>query len=621
MARLAIAALALAVWLQEPKPAPRVDLAGDPLPEGAISRLGTRRWRTPGRVWSLAFGKDGKTLLVGAGTSLLLWDVEKNERRRIFQGHRGVVGSIALLPDGTRAMTASGDGTMALWNLETGVRLRSFTVDIQRVWTVALSKDGAIALSASMDGTLGLWNVETGERTRTIHAHDGPAMSAVFVKDDAQILSGGADGRLILWEVATGARLKCVDAHRGEISGVAVSPDGKTAVTTCGRMIPKESASTAEGGMAAWDLESGRRLRLFQTRAEFLWAAFTPDGKSVVAGSADRTAALWDVDSGTRILAFEGLGDRTHPVAVRDGKVAIGNGTAVELFDANTGRRSFDVLGHGDGVGGVAFLPDGRAVTAGADGWIATWDPTSGRRLRMIDTGALEFGNLAVDSDGRRAATGGWISKCAVWDLETGECLRRFEGFSARGAAFGPDTLATGHLNGRVVVWDLESGTRLREFAGSSTGAVAVRPDGKRALVPSGPKSAAVIDYATGEALRLLEGHAREVISVAYAPDGTLAATGGADGMIIVWDGDGEKELKRLETGSPVRALAFGPRGRLAAGHGSGLSVWEATSGKRLATFQGHSGGVTSVAIDATGKRAISGSGDTTAIVWELPAP
>jgi len=610
----------LATALQEAKPAPRVDLAGDPLPDGALCRLGTRRWRTPGRVWSLALGKDGRTLLVGAGTSLLLWDVEKNERLRVFQGHRGVVGSIALLPDGARALTGSGDGTMALWNLESGTRIRSYAGHEGRVWTVAVSKDGATALSAGMDGTLGVWNVETGERTRTLKGHEGAAMCAVFVKAGAQILSGGADGRLILWDASSGARLKSVEAHRGEISGLAISPDGRTAVTTCGRMIPGDGPERPEGGMAAWDLESGRRLRVIPGRAGFLWAAFTPDGKSVIAGCDDRSAAIWDLESGDRILAFEGLGDRTHPVAMRDGVVAIGDGTAVALFDANTGKRRFDVPGHGDGVGGVGFLPDGRAVTAGADGWIAIWDARTGRRVRTIDTGALEFGTLAVSSDGRRALSGGWKSPVELWDLETGSSLRRFEGSSARGVAFGSGAIVAGLLDGRVIAWDFESGTPLRYFAGASSGVVAVRPDGKLGLVPAGPKSAAAIDFTTGAVLRRLEGHDREVTSAAFSPDGAIAATGGADGRILVWDGDGVKESKRLETGSSVRALSFGPGGLLAAGHSSGgVTVWDAASGERLASFRGHSGGVTSVAIDGAGRRVISGSGDTTAIVWELP--
>ena len=608
----------LLVLLQEPKP--RVDLAGDPLPQGAVSRLGTRRWRTPGRVWSLAFGKDGRTLLVGAGTTLLLYDLEKNERIRAFQGHRGVVGSIALLPDGARALTGSGDGTMALWNLETGAKIRSYTGHKDRVWSVRLSKDGATALSAGMDGTLGLWNVETGERIRTFTGHKGAAQSAAFIKQETQILSGGTDGRLILWDAATGARLKSVEAHSGEISGLAMSPDGRTAVTTCGRLIPAEGQPHAEGGMASWDIESGRRLRLFPGREEYLWAAFTADGNHVLAGCADRSAALWDLETGARLLTFEGLGDRFHPVAMRDGVAAIGDGTSVALFDANSGKRRFDVPGHGDGVGGVGFTADGRAITAGADGWLGLWDPESGKRVKSIDTAALEFGSLAVSADGLQALTGGWRSPASLWNLETGECVRRFNAPSARGVALASGLAATGMLDGRVLVWGDES-TGVRTFPGVVSGAVALRPDGKRAIIPAPPKAATAIDLESGRVLGKLEGHTRDVTSVAFAPDGGAAATGGGDGLVILWDGNAEKETGRLETGNGIRALAFGPKGLLIAGHSNGsVTIWETTPPRRLASYQGHQGGVTSVAIDRAGKRAISGSGDTTAIVWEIPA-
>lgn len=618
MIRVLIAALL--VLPQEPK---RVDLAGDSLPEGAVSRLGTRRWRTPGRVWSLAFGKDGRTLLVGAGTTLLLWDLEKNERVRAFQGHRGVVGSIALHPDGARALTGAGDGTMALWNLEGGNRIRSFAGHEGRVWSVALSKDGSTALSAGMDGTLGLWNVETGERIRTFKGHRGAAMGAAFVKGESQVLSVGVDGRLILWDASTGERLKSVEAHRDEISGLAISPDGRTAVTTCGRIIPAEGPEPAEGSLAAWDIESGRRLRLITGRAGFLWAAFMPDGKNVIASCADRSAAIWDLETGARQLNFDGLGDRTHPVAIRDGVAAIGDGTSVATFDANSGKRRFDVPGHSDGVGGVGFMPDGRAVTAGADGWIAIWDPESGRRVRAIDTGALEFGSLAMSADGKQALTGGWRSPVSLWNLESGERIQQFAGYSARGLAFGPGTVAAGLLDGRILVWDSETGLRMRELPGDAAGIFAVRPDGKRALIPVAPKSSGWVNYATGDLLGRVDAHGRVVTSMAFSPDGAMAATGGQDGFVYLWNGEGgeEKEKARLEAGSAVRALAFGPRGLLAAGHSTRVTVWDAPTGRLLATFQGHGGGVTSVAIDRDGRRVISGSGDTTAMVWKIPAP
>ena len=106
---------------------------------------------------------------------------------------------------------------------------------------------------------------------------------------------------------------------------------------------------------------------------------------------------------------------------------------------------------------------------------------------------------------------------------------------------------------------------------------------------------------------------------MAFSPEGA-AVTGGADGLVLVWDKEGGKETGRLTIGSRIGALASGPRGLLAVGHSTGLSIWNAPAGRPIADFRGHSAPVTSVAIDAPGRRAISGSSDTTAIVWEIPA-
>jgi hypothetical protein len=75
------AALAAQDSPQQPKAAPRVDQFGDPLPEGAIGRIGTVRLRPGHAVGNIAFSPDGKTLAAAAWNyTLQLWDVSTGPR-------------------------------------------------------------------------------------------------------------------------------------------------------------------------------------------------------------------------------------------------------------------------------------------------------------------------------------------------------------------------------------------------------------------------------------------------------------------------------------------------------------------------------------------------------------
>src|SRR5262245_18276399 len=73
----------------------------DAFPPGAIARLGEVRYRHVGRVFTIAFAPDGKTLLAGAWDgSIRLWDVATCKEIRQFAGHKGWVWSVAFAPNG-----------------------------------------------------------------------------------------------------------------------------------------------------------------------------------------------------------------------------------------------------------------------------------------------------------------------------------------------------------------------------------------------------------------------------------------------------------------------------------------------------------------------------------------
>src|SRR5262249_56176973 len=60
---------------------PRTDLFGDPLPPGALARLGAMRFRHDGNLRSLVFSRDGKVLAGATHSRAILWDAVSGKER------------------------------------------------------------------------------------------------------------------------------------------------------------------------------------------------------------------------------------------------------------------------------------------------------------------------------------------------------------------------------------------------------------------------------------------------------------------------------------------------------------------------------------------------------------
>jgi WD40 repeat protein len=65
--------------------------------------------------------------------------------------------TVAVTPDGRRAVSASADDTLKVWDLETGRELRTLEGHTDWISAVAVTPDGRRAVSASADQTLRVW--------------------------------------------------------------------------------------------------------------------------------------------------------------------------------------------------------------------------------------------------------------------------------------------------------------------------------------------------------------------------------------------------------------------------------------------------------------------------------
>src|SRR5882724_8126357 len=93
----AVALLYIVPWnlcAADEKPA-RTDLHGDPLPAGAIARLGSSRLQHAGGVLTLVYSPDGKWLAsAGHDKVIRLWDAETGKAILSLEGHKDAVSSV-----------------------------------------------------------------------------------------------------------------------------------------------------------------------------------------------------------------------------------------------------------------------------------------------------------------------------------------------------------------------------------------------------------------------------------------------------------------------------------------------------------------------------------------------
>jgi WD40 repeat protein len=145
--------------------------------------------------------------LAWLANTLRLWDLETGVEVRRFEGHRDYVTSVAVLPEGHRALSGARDRTLRLWDLEMGTELRRFEGHTSSIRSVTVLPDGRRALSQATEGAPRLWDLETGTELRRLDGHTRGVTMVTVLPDGRRALSGSLDQTLRLWDLDTGAEL------------------------------------------------------------------------------------------------------------------------------------------------------------------------------------------------------------------------------------------------------------------------------------------------------------------------------------------------------------------------------------------------------------------------------
>jgi WD40 repeat protein/serine/threonine protein kinase len=239
-------------------------------------------------------------------------------------------------------------------------------------------------------------------------------------------------------------------------------------------------------------------------------------------------------------------------------------------------------VGHESGILSAALSPDNRWMASGdRAGAVKVWNPGTGREVRSWNYSNKEVTTVAFSPNSTILATAGQDATVRLWNTSNWEELTCMRGHANTvcSLTWSPDgmTLASGSRDQSVRIWDIRSGTETRRLEGISdvVRQVLWTGDGKRLVVADGMK----LGSWTTDDWQISGGHeehTQNILALAISPDGSMIASGGYDGRVILHSLLTNKVIMRSIAGSNVWCLAFSRSGKyLAAGLADGgPMVW-----------------------------------------------
>jgi len=275
--------------------------------------------------------------------------------------------------------------------------------------------------------------------------------------------------------------------------------------------------------------------------------AISPDGTRAISGSFDTSVIIWSLSRNTaeQVLRF-----------------------------------------HDGAVNAVAYLKDGRVVTAGADSHIAIWSVGQPEPGKVFDGHSGPVSHLAVSPDGSVIASASWDRSVRLWPVNGGS-VRVLEGHAqnVNGVAFTPDgkNVVSAGYDATLRVWPLAGGSAAIHTLPTPLNAVAVAPDGE--IATTGANGKVYFLSPAGEMLGEVDASPNPVIALAVSPDGNLVAAAGIRGSVALIERKARKVAHTLVgPGLPVWSVAFFPDSRtlLTGGADRMIRRWNASNGEPI---------------------------------------
>jgi WD40 repeat protein len=259
-------------------------------------------------------------------------------------------------------------------------------------------------------------------------------------------------------------------------------------------------------------------------------SAWSPDGKLFARDDYEHSS-LYVFDTSSLALVTTIHADSWETIWSPDSrKIAVlSNGDQFAIYDSHTGQELYDMVVGGPDNATGAWTPDGsQFITVDVQGEVQWWDGTTGQQVRKVSLSGFDAHEqpvsvlspdqsmlIAINYYSYVLPSGLCDRTARIVNIDADQVVRTISDLDL--VKHGCPSLAAWSPDGTQIaiaynLWDVGPWT------GEHAGAIAL------------------YDVATGQRIKVLNGHASLISSLAFSPDGKLLASGSEDGTAIVWD-------------------------------------------------------------------------------------